>query len=485
MRPPTSTDPHRCDGLFRGAGSHCVDCAARARCHGWIRRDGQPLTAVTGFPKLSVEAAISSGQKQQDWTFVDIILFEDTDVEKLAPLTALRPTYTISCGGQTLLDAVRRRAARIAASVRPFLAEFQRCEFPELKAVDLAHKLQRPAWLLNARLIPRGDLLDVLERLREHAGNSRFMLGGAVAAAHVGAGTSPIELLGGDGSVRMPARQGTRHPLPEQLGLLEYPFDVIRHHEDTLAVNLALTIADGNHVELADGVYAHPSFTPPKFWATDTTDGPVIVQENACVGPFTLLEGPALVGPHARINEHSALKHGVTVGPYAKAGGEIECSILESYANKQHAGFLGHSYVGSWVNLGAGTTNSDLKNTYGTVQVVVGDKKLDTGMQFLGCVVGDYAKTAINSAIFSGKWLGACSMVYGTVTQHVPAFVNHLPAPGTSTAIDPKVIVSMQDRMFRRRGKAQQPFHVQLIHDLFARTCEQRLGLKTDVPQFP
>ena len=133
------------------------------------------------------------------------------------------------------------------------------------------------------------------------------------------------------------------------------------------------------------------------------------------------------------MNEHAALKDGVSLGHHTKVGGEVEASIIEPYSNKQHHGFLGHSYVGSWVNLGAGTCNSDLKNTYGTVNMEYGSidgkgsrdggvQKASTGMQFVGCFIGDYAKTAINTSIFTGKTIGACSMVYGFVTTNVPAF---------------------------------------------------------------
>ena len=103
----------------------------------------------------------------------------------------------------------------------------------------------------------------------------------------------------------------------------------------------------------------------------------------------------------------------------------MEAAVVEPYSNKQHHGFLGHSYLGSWINLGAGTCNSDLKNTYGTVNMEYPGGKAATGMQFLGCVMGDYSKTAINTGIFTGKVIGVCSMMYGFVTSNVPSYVNY------------------------------------------------------------
>ena len=88
---------------------------------------------------------------------------------------------------------------------------------------------------------------------------------------------------------------------------------------------------------------------------------------------------------------------------------------------------MGNSYVGSWINHGAGTCNSDLKNTSGTVKMEYRGESIATGMQFVGCMMGDYAKSAINTGIFTGKTIGVCSMVYGFVTTSVPSFVNFAP----------------------------------------------------------
>src|SRR5262249_41021277 len=137
------------------------------------------------------------------------------------------------------------------------------------------------------------------------------------------------------------------------------------------------------------------------------------------------LAGPVHLGGSCRVLEHAALKHAVALGHTTKIGGEIEASIVEPFSNKQHHGLLGRSYLGSWVNLGAGTCNSDLKNTYGTVNMEYQGRKVATGMQFVGAIVGDYSKSAINTGIFTGKVIGVCSMLYGFVTTNVPSFVNY------------------------------------------------------------
>ena len=100
-----------------------------------------------------------------------------------------------------------------------------------------------------------------------------------------------------------------------------------------------------------------------------------MLDRDVAVGPSCHMQGPIYVGPHSRINEHASIKEAVSLGHTTRVGGEVEASIIESYSNKQHYGFLGHSYVGSWINIGAGTSNSDLKNTYGTVNKPSNDKQ--------------------------------------------------------------------------------------------------------------
>lgn len=165
---------------------------------------------------------------------------------------------------------------------------------------------------------------------------------------------------------------------------------------------------------------------------------------------------------------------GVAVGHMAKIGGEVMASVVEPYSNKQHHGYLGNSYVGSWVNLGAGTSNSDLKNTYGEIRMEYDGDKIGTGSQFMGCVIGDYVKSAVNTSIFTGKIVGVCSMLYGFITMNVPGFVNYAQTLGYVTEVPLDVAVTAQQRVFRRRNVPHRPHDVELIHELFELTRAER-----------
>lgn len=258
------------------------------------------------------------------------------------------------------------------------------------------------------------------------------------------------------------------------LSLLDYPHDVVRQNLLIFEQNLAHRIRSGEYREIADGLFAAEGAVVGQFTVTDTSKGPIVLGAGATVGPHCLLRGPAWLGPRSRVIEHSAIKDMVSLSHTTKIGGEVEASIVEPYTNKQHHGFLGHSYLGSWINLGAGTCNSDLKNTYGTVKMEYRGQQVSTGMQFVGCMMGDYAKTAINTGIFTGKTIGCCSMVYGFVTTNVPSYVNYARLFGQVTELPPEVMVASQQRMFARRNVEQRECDVQLLHAMYELTRNER-----------
>jgi glucose-1-phosphate thymidylyltransferase len=259
--------------------------------------------------------------------------------------------------------------------------------------------------------------------------------------------------------------------------VFKYPHDVIAQHMACLAGNLELLISKSQYRQLEDGVFVGPDVSLASPIVMEPKSGPIVIERNVQVGPFSLLRGPLYLGPKCKVLEHASLKDGVCAGHTTKIGGEVEASIIEPYSNKQHHGFLGHSYVGSWVNLGAGTCTSDLKNTYGLISMDYPSGRIATEMQFLGCFIGDYSKTAINTSIFTGKWIGVCSALYGFVTSNVPSFTNYAKLFGQVATLPTSVMQSTQQRMFSRRAVVQRPCDIELLHSLFELTRSEREAL--------
>lgn len=404
-----------------------------------------------------------------------IVVFEDEFVPRLHPVTLGRPAYAITCGAYRLIDWLRLLEQPLQGIVRPHLTEIQVHDFPDLGHGSLS---QAGALLfVNARLVPSRTVFETLRKLMAadracavwHADEVAACLLTRTADAPE-ASLTVDELPDYFNRLGLERLAAFDQPLP----LLRYPFDIVRENMRILPENLAHRLAGGGYRELSPGVFVGENARLSEHVVTDTSVGPIVVERNAQIGPFCFLRGPAYLGQGAKLIEHASVKDSVSIGHTTKIGGEVEASVIEPYSNKQHHGFLGHSYLGSWINLGAGTCNSDLKNTYGTVSVDHRGEKVATGMQFVGCTIGDYSKSAINTGIFTGKTIGVCSMLYGFVTTNVPSFVNYARLFGQVTELPPEVMIATQQRMFRRRQVEQRPCDVQLVHDMYDLTFDER-----------
>ena len=431
---------------------------------------------------------------------MSIVVFEDPQCEMLAPITTARLAAAMTCGSFRLIDLLEPLDNDIYGISRPYLQTIQRVDFSSLKMVDEGFNETRPersiGLLLNARLAPTKQNFETIQSLLHLSRQSPPNATPKVVwdREHVAAVIHPpwsVEQLfhyGYLGVDEWLEKAKTFEAVDWKLNTIAVPHELIACNMECIRDSLEWRIALGAngsqeasgapHVsglrQLSDGLFLADGASVGDYVLTDTRKGPIVIDSGAQIGPYTLLRGPIYIGKKARILEHSAIKDAVSLSHTTKIGGEVEASVVEPFSNKQHHGFLGHSYLGSWINLGAGTCNSDLKNTYGTVNMEYGFGKAATNMQFLGCIMGDYSKTAINTGIFTGKVIGVCSMMYGFVTSNVPSFVNYARLFGQMASLPPEVMVSTQQRMFARRDVQQRGCDVQLIYDMHRITQMER-----------
>jgi UDP-N-acetylglucosamine diphosphorylase/glucosamine-1-phosphate N-acetyltransferase len=156
----------------------------------------------------------------------------------------------------------------------------------------------------------------------------------------------------------------------------------------------------------------------------DAEEGPIWIGQNTRVLPNAVLRGPLAIGDHCLVKIAAKIYENTSVGPVCKVGGEIEGCIIQEFSNKQHDGFLGHSYLGAWINIGADTNNSDLKNNYGEISVYLNDRSINTGKRFLGLTMGDHSKTGINTMFNTGTVVGVNCNIYGEgfPPKFIPSF---------------------------------------------------------------
>ncbi|HJS47806.1 MAG TPA: putative sugar nucleotidyl transferase [Gemmatimonadales bacterium] len=244
--------------------------------------------------------------------------------------------------------------------------------------------------------------------------------------------------------------------------LLEGAWDVITALELLLPADCQAALADGGGYEVPPGsiVLGDPadilslSDRVEPGVVFDTRGGAIVIEEGAEVRAGARLEGPLFVGPASRILGGAV--RGSVIGPECRVHGEVAGSVLLGYANKSHDGFLGHSVIGRWANLGAGTITSNLKNTYGEVALETAGERVATGRQFLGSLVGDHAKTAIGTLLGTGTIVGAGANVFGAgpVPKWVPPFAW---GTGGSERVTEEGFVEVARRVLPRRHVAVTP----------------------------
>jgi len=218
-------------------------------------------------------------------------------------------------------------------------------------------------------------------------------------------------------------------PVEVQGRLLDAPWDLMASNGDQIADDIphffpgyAADEIPGCHI-IGDGLIslgADVTVEPGSVF--DVRSGPIRLSDEVVVRSHTRLQGPAFVGPASTVLGGSL--SGVSIGPGCKVRGEVESSVILGFSNKAHDGFLGHAYVGRWVNLGAFTTNSDLKNNYGPVRVGGALGPRDTGLMKVGCFLGDHVKTGIGTLLNTGTVVGAGSNIFGgkMPPTYVPPF---------------------------------------------------------------
>jgi UDP-N-acetylglucosamine diphosphorylase/glucosamine-1-phosphate N-acetyltransferase len=335
-----------------------------------------------------------------------VYLYDDARARAFQPFALTRPVGELRAGA--LL--VRERWARaLGAGVAGHVTSASLAGFAEPGAAPVVGPSTMPAgsWLVNARFAPAlaaaptGDVLEA---------------DGRVVAARM---TEPTNTDVGDGeaTLELIARGGARTRIDGWW--MDDVWDYVRHLAEMLEADLPIlgaslrrgvprtSVGVGKHpVFVAEGAVVEPSV------CFDTTAGPILICAGAYVQAFTRLVGPLYVGEHSILTTDRI--SGSSIGDTCKVHGELSGTIMVGHSNKGHEGFVGHSMLGRWVNLGAGTITSNLKNTYGPVHLWTPSGERDTGMQFLGTMFGDHVKTAIGTRLVTGCVLGSGANVFGS-----------------------------------------------------------------------
>ena len=196
----------------------------------------------------------------------------------------------------------------------------------------------------------------------------------------------------------------------------------------------------------------------------DASNGPIILSKQVTLEAGSVIKGPIFIDEGSIINNGAKLKGNILIGPYCKVGGEVTDSIFYGYSNKQHDGFLGNSFIGEWVNLGANTNNSNLKNNYGRIKFNFSDKLINTKRLFLGVMIGDFSRTGISTMINTGSYFGLGANIFGSGFQnkYIPSF-----NWGDNKTVDFNKFIETITIMKKRRSKNMSDLEIIFLQNLY------------------
>ena len=351
---------------------------------------------------------------------MQVIVFEDTKVPELKPLVNLKPVYGLYTGFRTLqekLEHLMKGRVKLTYHLRRYLAPYYAEEHP---AFVLNKVEEDEVLLVNGRLIC-GEVASQMITDSVVEPGKAYMQGDDLLFARVhrcrienDRGLMPdlIDTSRLAGELVCESVTGFR--------IIRHIWDVITFHPDEMlrdAETLELGHIAGNvHPSAAiinpSNIYVAPGAVVRAGAVLDADEGFVVVGEGAIVDPQAVLMQNVFLAPCSRVKTGAHLHSNVSIGMSSKIGGEVEDSLIEPFANKQHDGFLGHSYISSWCNLGAGTNTSDLKNNYSSIKLLLNGREEMTGLQFLGLLMGDHGKSSINSMFNTGTVVGTAGNVF-------------------------------------------------------------------------
>ncbi|HMS63775.1 MAG TPA: putative sugar nucleotidyl transferase [Ignavibacteria bacterium] len=360
-----------------------------------------------------------------------ILIYEDSKFNGLFPLCMMRGVFDIRIGVNSIKDRIEFIAGKkfeTGLLCRKYIANY-------LKEIHLTkiNQISKDEYLLlNGRVIFTKDSLSFLLSAREK--DLLYIFNNEIIAARISNNNSellnsslinsPESLISDDIFNKLNL---TKITLKEdfKVTVLKYPWEVIDYIlHDGLTDDLGYIKTDSkkyikqgkkenfiNHkkIFISKKAVINPGVV------LDASDGKIIIDENVFIEPFTFIKGPAYIGKNSLLKSGTKIYGPCVIGEYSKVAGEIAESVFHSFVNKQHDGFIGHSYICPFVNLGADTVTSDLKNNYSKLKIDFNKngKEIETGMQLLGSIIGDHSKTSINTMLNTGTIIGIFANIFG------------------------------------------------------------------------
>ncbi|MEW6508418.1 MAG: GlmU family protein [Bacteroidota bacterium] len=407
-----------------------------------------------------------------------ICLFEDCGYRNLLPLVYLRPVYDLHCGILTLKEKIEKYfpKSHFVLHSRDYLRNVisERYSGYDYKISDNDEVIY-----VNGRLIVDKKIVNRISKLKTGEALTRS---GEIIAAKLNVKFANQFLTSDYNLFDFQIENFSKTEFSDAK-LIKYLWELIKLNGVELKRDFELLRKKSNiitrlnrHVVLINkkNIFIDKGTVVNPFVVMDASDGPIYIGRNVLILPHVTIKGPVYIGDNSLVKSHASIYHNTSIGKVCKVGGEIENSIIHSFTNKQHEGFLGNSYLGSWINIGASTNNSDLKNNYGEIELFINGKKVNSGEQFIGLIMGDHSKTAINTMFNTGTNVGVSCNIFGSgfPPKYIPSF-----SWGGSEWLrtyEIKKCIEVAKVVMKRRNVELSKHEELLLHNIFDITAHER-----------
>ena len=360
---------------------------------------------------------------------MNILIFEDDKYKNLFPLSNLRAVFDVRIGANTIkerIELIINKKYDVNLLCRNKLSGY----LSEIHKNKINTFSNNECLLLNGRVIFSEESINYLLSKKEK--NTFYTYRNEIIAAYLHKDKAGFfkENFDKSNDNSVSKKQFEEMSLKQivlkddfNVTLICYPWDVINYIiHGGLNYDLELTknnfkkiqkIKESQNFINHKRIFISKNTNIGSNTVIDASQGIVMIDEGVQIEPFTYIKGPVFIGKNVLVKSGAKIYGPCVIGEYSKVAGEIAESVFHSYVNKQHDGFIGHSYICPFVNLGADTVTSDLKNNYSKIIMNSDGSNIDTGMQFLGSIIGDHSKTSINTMLNTGTVIGIFANIFG------------------------------------------------------------------------
>ncbi len=394
---------------------------------------------------------------------MNYILFDESSVRtNLLPLTFMRPVGDIRIGILT----IREKWENLLNSKTSTLTDaYLSRKFPIIK--------EDTNILINGSVLPNEEIIGLVKNLQPH---QTIVSNDSIIALHITA--EELERLG-----------DSSHDGIEEIDVKEAPlklnntWDIFTYNAQAIEDDFKLLTKDRKSQPLSNSnkVVGNGKIFLEKGAVVEcavlnATNGPIYIGKDAEVMEGALIRGPFALCEYAQVKMAAKIYGATTVGPYSRIGGEINNSVIFGYSNKAHDGFLGHSVIGEWCNIGADSNTSNLKNTYDEVRLWNYQKQtfVGTSLQFCGLIMGDHSKCGIDTMFNTGTVVGVNVNVFGSGFQRnfIPSFT--WGGAGRHADYNLQKALEVAKAVYSRRNVIFDETEKQLLSDVYRMTLKNK-----------